>query len=208
MSFETWLAFSAPPPNPAPHPRADGAARRLLCARPGLAHGAADGGRRGARRFHRDDALDARRRRAARRLGDDLHRAEMDRRGLSGLARHKALARRRSARRRAAHRRRVGAKMLGHAWLVTALNPKSITFFVAFLPQFLNPHADLRDADGDLRGDLPGARLRQRASATRSSPRAPGALVRSPRAIGIVNKVGGTCLIGAGVAAVTVRASQ
>src|SRR5689334_18857256 len=33
------------------------------------------------------------------------------------------------------------AKMLGHAWLVTALNPKSLTFFVAFLPQFLNPHA-------------------------------------------------------------------
>ena len=34
------------------------------------------------------------------------------------------------------------AKMLGHAWLVTALNPKSITFFVAFLPAFLDPHAD------------------------------------------------------------------
>ena len=32
--------------------------------------------------------------------------------------------------------------MLGHAWLVTALNPKSITFFVAFLPQFLSPQAD------------------------------------------------------------------
>ena len=32
--------------------------------------------------------------------------------------------------------------MLGHAWLVTALNPKSITFFVAFLPQFMNAHAD------------------------------------------------------------------
>src|SRR5690606_18436953 len=27
-------------------------------------------------------------------------------------------------------------RMLLHAWLVTALNPKSITFFVAFLPQF------------------------------------------------------------------------
>ena len=34
------------------------------------------------------------------------------------------------------------AKMLGHAWLVTALNPKSITFFVAFLPAFLDPKAD------------------------------------------------------------------
>src|SRR5690349_12720131 len=29
-------------------------------------------------------------------------------------------------------------RMMGHAWLVTALNPKSITFFVAFLPQFLD----------------------------------------------------------------------
>ena len=32
--------------------------------------------------------------------------------------------------------------MMAHAWLVTALNPKSITFFVAFLPQFLDRHAD------------------------------------------------------------------
>src|ERR1044071_8035077 len=32
-------------------------------------------------------------------------------------------------------------RMLGHAWLVTALNPKSITFFVAFLPAFLDPPA-------------------------------------------------------------------
>ncbi len=29
--------------------------------------------------------------------------------------------------------------MLGHAWIVTALNPKSIMFFGALLPQFLNP---------------------------------------------------------------------
>src|SRR5262245_25370026 len=33
-------------------------------------------------------------------------------------------------------------RMLGHAWLVTALNPKSLTFFVAFLPQFIDQGAD------------------------------------------------------------------
>ncbi|MBL8653874.1 MAG: LysE family transporter, partial [Alphaproteobacteria bacterium] len=39
--------------------------------------------------------------------------------------------------------RASAAKMLGHAWLVTALNPKGITFFVAFLPQFLDPMGDV-----------------------------------------------------------------
>ena len=53
------------------------------------------------------------------------------------------------------------AKMLGHAWLVTALNPKSITFFVAFLPAFLDPNADFLDSDAGVRDDVPGAGLRQ-----------------------------------------------
>ncbi len=52
-------------------------------------------------------------------------------------------------------------RMLAHAWLVTTLNPKSIIFFVAFLPQFLDPAGDVPDADGDLRGDLRHAGLRQ-----------------------------------------------
>ena len=29
-----------------------------------------------------------------------------------------------------------------NTYLVTALNPKGIVFFVAFLPQFMDPHAD------------------------------------------------------------------
>lgn len=34
-------------------------------------------------------------------------------------------------------------QMIVHAWLVTALNPQSITFFIAFVPQFLRPDEPL-----------------------------------------------------------------
>ena len=30
-------------------------------------------------------------------------------------------------------------RLFANTWLVTALNPKGIIFFVAFLPQFINP---------------------------------------------------------------------
>jgi threonine/homoserine/homoserine lactone efflux protein len=94
------------------------------------------------------------------------------------------------------------AKMLGHAWLVTALNPKSVTFFVAFLPAFLDPKADflmqmlvfettfLVLAFANAFGyALVASRARRLAS--------------DPRALGIVNKVGGGLLVGAGVATVS-----
>lgn len=94
------------------------------------------------------------------------------------------------------------AKMLGHAWLVTALNPKSITFFVAFLPTFLDPKADFLTqmlvfettflvlAFANAFGyALVASRARRLAS--------------DPRALGIVNKVGGGLLVGAGVATVS-----
>jgi len=35
-----------------------------------------------------------------------------------------------------------------------------------------------------------------------------GSLVKSPRAVGLINRIGGSCLIGAGLAAVSVRAAQ
>ncbi len=34
-------------------------------------------------------------------------------------------------------------RLFAHTWLVTALNPKGIVFFVAFLPQFITPGAGL-----------------------------------------------------------------
>jgi threonine/homoserine/homoserine lactone efflux protein len=33
-------------------------------------------------------------------------------------------------------------RLFANTWLVTALNPKGIVFFVAFLPQFIDPRAD------------------------------------------------------------------
>ena len=96
------------------------------------------------------------------------------------------------------------AKMLGHALIVTALNPKSITFFVTFLPQFLDPRADflaqmlvfettfLVLAFANAFGyALVASRARR--------------LVRNERVIGIFNKAGGTLLIGAGLAAIDGR---
>lgn len=40
-------------------------------------------------------------------------------------------------------RPRAAAEVFGHAALVTALNPKSIGFFIAFVPQFVDPAAPL-----------------------------------------------------------------
>jgi len=34
-------------------------------------------------------------------------------------------------------------RLFGNTWLVTALNPKGIVFFVAFLPQFIDPAGDV-----------------------------------------------------------------
>jgi len=36
-------------------------------------------------------------------------------------------------------------RLFGKTWLVTALNPKSIVFFVAFLPQFIDPAGSVVD---------------------------------------------------------------
>jgi threonine/homoserine/homoserine lactone efflux protein len=98
-------------------------------------------------------------------------------------------------------------RMLGHAWLVTALNPKSLTFFVAFLPQFLSAEAHF----------LTQMLVFETTFLTLAFVNAFGyalvasrarTFVRSPRTMRAVNRIGGSCLIGAGVAAVSIRAAQ
>jgi threonine/homoserine/homoserine lactone efflux protein len=101
--------------------------------------------------------------------------------------------------------RTSAAKMLGHAWLVTALNPKSITFFVAFLPQFLNPEVSfvtqmlVFEATFLVLASANALGYAVIASRARR-------LAGNPRAISWFNRAGGTLLIGAGLA--TARAAN
>ena len=98
------------------------------------------------------------------------------------------------------------AKMLGHAWLVTALNPKSITFFVAFLPAFLDPKADFLTQMVVFETTFLVLAFANAFGYALVVARARG-FVANPR-VGVVNKVGGGLLIGAGAATVTLAGSR
>ena len=91
-----------------------------------------------------------------------------------------------------------------HAYAVTATNPKSIVFFVAFLPQFLVPSAPI----------LPQMALFEATFLVLASTNAvlyglmaakARSTIRRPAVQRAVNRVGGTLLIGAGILTVAWR---
>lgn len=88
-----------------------------------------------------------------------------------------------------------------HAYAVTALNPKSIIFFVAFLPQFLN-HAEpvafqmaVFEATFLVLATANAATYGLVAAMARKT-------IRKPRVQSLVNRTGGSLMIGAGLLAV------
>lgn len=88
-----------------------------------------------------------------------------------------------------------------HAYVVTALNPKSIIFFVAFLPQFLN-HAEplafqmvIFEATFLILATINAAAYGLMAAMARKT-------IRKPRVQRLVNLTGGSLMIGAGLLAV------
>jgi threonine/homoserine/homoserine lactone efflux protein len=94
--------------------------------------------------------------------------------------------------------------MVGHAWLVTALNPKSITFFVAFVPQFVD-HAlpFLQQAlifETTFLVLAFGNAFAYGFFASRAREK-----LANPRMIRVINRAGGALLMGAGAAAVATR---
>lgn len=89
--------------------------------------------------------------------------------------------------------------IFGHAFVVTALNPKSIAFFVAFVPQFIAHDAALLPqlavmevtfvglaALNALAYALAADRLRRR--------------IRRPEVLKWINRAGASCLVGMGAA--------
>jgi len=85
-----------------------------------------------------------------------------------------------------------------HTYVVTALNPKSIVFFVAFLPQFLVPTQPfwpqvlIFEATFLVLATCNAALYGLLASAARNT-------IRKPNVQRIVNRTGGSLLIGAGL---------
>src|SRR5580704_17453097 len=93
-----------------------------------------------------------------------------------------------------------------HAYAVTALNPKSIVFFIAFLPQFLDasaqalPQMVICEVTFVVMATLNALLYGLMASAARRT-------IRKPVVQRAVNRTGGSLLIGAGLLAVAWRKS-
>lgn len=94
----------------------------------------------------------------------------------------------------------------GNAAAVTALNPKSIAFFIAFVPQFLDPSSPLLGQSAILIATFVGlatlnALLYAVAAARLRS------VIRKPSVTQWLTRFGGLTLIGMGVATATIRRS-
>ena len=102
--------------------------------------------------------------------------------------------------------RRSGTAMMGHAFAVTALNPKSILFFVAFLPQFIRadapvlPQLVLLGSTFLVLAVVNAAAYALLAGGIRDA-------VRRPSVLKTINRVGGGVLVGAGILTAALRRS-
>jgi threonine/homoserine/homoserine lactone efflux protein len=95
-------------------------------------------------------------------------------------------------------------KVFGHAAAVTALNPKSIVFFIAFVPQFMDPGAALGPQFAILVPTFVGlAALNALAYALLADRLR--ARIAHPSVVPMLTRIGGGALIAMGVATATFR---
>jgi threonine/homoserine/homoserine lactone efflux protein len=92
------------------------------------------------------------------------------------------------------------SRIVAHAYAVTTLNPKSIVFFVAFVPQFIDPHVASMSQIAVLEATFIGiAALNAFLYAMLAS--AARRAIRRTEVQRAVNRTGGALLVGAGVLA-------
>jgi threonine/homoserine/homoserine lactone efflux protein len=95
-------------------------------------------------------------------------------------------------------------RIFAHTWLVTALNPKSLVFFMAFLPQFLDPARPLlaqlliMETTFLLLATLNATLYAALAAYARKG-------IKRPSVQRTVNRLGGSLLVGAGLLTATLR---
>lgn len=113
---------------------------------------------------------------------------------------------------RAAPRERLGdlpatippRAVVGHAAAVTALNPKSIGFFIAFVPQFLNPAAPLLPQFAILTATFVGLGALNALAYALLADRLRARVAR-PAVLTWMGRAGGLTLIGMGALTATLR---
>ncbi len=100
-----------------------------------------------------------------------------------------------------------GRAMFVHAFLVTASNPKTIAFFIAFLPQFISASAPVLPQIIILEATFLVLAVIDTAAYALLASRAREAIGR-PAFLKRLNRIGGSMLIGAGLMTATLRRTQ
>lgn len=95
-------------------------------------------------------------------------------------------------------------RMFGHAFAVTALNPKSIVFFVAFVPQFIDKTAPYLPQVVILVATFVSLALVNALIYALAASRARH-MLRKPSVLRLVNRIGGGLLMGAGASAAILK---
>jgi len=103
--------------------------------------------------------------------------------------------------------RRSIRRAIAESFSVTLLNPKGLLFFAAFLPQFIDPHLPTLPQVVVLALTFEVLAASSLAIYVFMTARARH-MMDSPRAIKIMNRAGGTMLIGAGLLTASLRRSS
>jgi len=97
--------------------------------------------------------------------------------------------------------------VFGHATAVTALNPKSVVFFIAFVPQFINLNASLLPQFSILIATFVGLATLNALAYALLADKLRRKIAR-PSVLAWFSRLGGGALIAMGIATATIKRAQ